>query len=384
MFKFKKNAKKDIISIEVGSYYLKLVLGRFTEGFFHIEKMIKVPMEHGVYENGVINDEDSFQAVLESGVKQLNTDVKDVIISLESSEVLKREIQVPKVEDADLQGLIRYEVSQYLPIDLDEYVIQYQVISSELVEDNERLNVLIVVMPRTMANYYFKILKYANLNPLAMELSGNNVIKLIKQSSEQLLLGNTVAIVDIGHASVDVIIMENGVHKLSRFIKVGFADLIERVVDDYPGLSREEVENMIKKYQDMGLKQLLSVADTYRDLLRSGESGQGDDKISAEELSESAAERIAIIEHLIEQTDLVIDELGKIFNYFTFKEHGRSLDRIILIGGQARYKDFDWRIADRLGVETIILDKSKLKDIYCYSSSEEINFYISAIGGLIR
>ncbi len=384
MFKFKQKSRKDVISIEVGSYYLKLVLGRFTDGFFHIEKMIKMPMEHGIYENGVINDEDAFQLVLESGVKQLNTNVKDVIISLESSEVLKREIQIPKVEDGDLQGLIRYEVSQYLPIDLDEYVIQYQVISSELVEDNERLNVLIVVMPRTMANYYYKILKYANLNPVAMELSGNNVIKLIKQSSEQLLLGNTVAVVDLGHSSADVIILENGIHKLSRFIKVGFAEMIDNIVNDYEELNREEVESIIRKYQDMGLKQLLSVAETYKDLLSKGESGDGDNKISVEQLSESAAERIAIIEHLIEQTDTIIDELSKIFNYFTFKEHGRNIDRIVLIGGQSRYKDIDWRIAEKLEVETIVLDKNKLQDIYFYSSSEEINLYISAIGGLIR
>ncbi len=381
MFNFKKK-NKGIISIEIGSYYVKFVLGKFKDGTVVVDKMIKLPLSKGVYYNGTIKDDIVFSSVIASGIKQLNTNVKDVIISLESSEILKREIQIPKVDDADLQGLIDFEVSQYLPIELSDYVIQYQIISSEVVDEKEKLNALIVAMPRSMAVYYFEMLIDLKLNPISMELSGNNIIKLIQNDNDSSLIGNTVAIVDLGYSSADLIILENGINKLSRYLQVGFIELDKFIFDNYD-IDYEKAHEMMVEYQDIGIKQLIKVNQTYQDLMLGGRAESGDQIIEAKDLSQSSAERMEIIEEMINHSNQVLDELDKVFKYFTFKERGRKIDKIILLGGHSRIKDFDQLIEEKLGIETVVIDKNRLASVNFNCSSEEIQLYIAAIGGLI-
>ncbi len=375
----RKKKNKDMISIELGSYYVKFVLGKYNNGRLNVNKMLKVPLDKNVYANGTIVDDMAFRMAVDSGIKQLNTNVKDVILALESSEILKREIQIPKVEDADIRGLINFEVSQYLPIEISDYVIQYQILSSEVVDEKEKLNALVVAMPRSMVIYYFELLSDLKLNPLAMELSGNSIIKMLRHTSETTLLGNTTAIVDLGYTSADVIILENGINKLSRYVQVGFSETEEYITRNY-ALNLEQARELMTHYQDVGIKQLVAAKNAYQKLVDNGEHQH----VSTDELNQSADEKMAIINEMLEQHDEILSELEKVFKYFTTKERGRQLDKIVLLGGHARIKDFSNTISENLGIETIVLDNTRLRNINFTCSIDDVEMYIAAIGGLIR
>lgn len=306
----KKNA---VISIEMGNYGVKAVYGIYSGGGVNVLSKAYEKMPEDAVEDGVIQDSFVIKQTVERVVDRLHAKTKDAVLVYESQEVIKREILIPKVEEEDIEQLITFEITEYLPINPDDYVISYQILN-ELPEEM-KLEVLVVAIPRKTVDDYYNMLKEIGLNPIGMDIKSDAVVHALMLSDQ--FIEETVAVVDIGDAYINVVIVKNNEYELNRMIRAGL-ETYEGSMDALDVRTDEDREEILKK------------SGLYNMWMLSTEGLR--EKLSPHEL--------AIAQDMNGVTDYLLDEIEKVVKFYTNKNLNNKVNRIILVGGGALIGDF--------------------------------------------
>jgi len=107
-----------------------------------------------------ISDEREYAALSEiilNLAKESKISSRDLVVALPEQKVFTLAIPFPALTDQEIASAIKWEAEQYIPIPIEEAIIQHQII-----ERNEKLSpptvtVLLVAAPRTLVQKYVKI-----------------------------------------------------------------------------------------------------------------------------------------------------------------------------------------------------------------------------------
>lgn len=298
--------RKHMISIDVGHKSIKAVEGQvIKDGRIKVFAKSSVDLPEGCFENGVINDRQMFAQSMGEVLKKIHSNTKDVVLSFESTEVIKRNLIVPKVSDDDLADLVRYEITEYLPIDINNYVMQHKRLGTT---DDSKVEVQVVAVPLTIVNEIHEVIKELGYNPIGMDLHTNGLESLVSKS--QRYSEGTVAFVDIGYKYTNIIIFQNGQYVFNRLVAIGvniFDTAMRSVVDDDDNVVGDPVSVRIGeiwkqyRYGDLSLIQM-------------------DDE-----------ERV-FIDEIVTTMDMLLDEIDKVVKYYNNRELGNHIDAYRLYG----------------------------------------------------
>lgn len=298
--------RKHIISLDVGHKSIKAVEGQVAkDGRIKIFSKASIDLPEGCFENGIINNRQMFAQSLGEVLKKIHASTKDVVLSFESTEVIKRNLVVPKVSDEDLADLVRYEITEYLPIDINNYVMQHKRLGT--LEEN-KVEVQVVAVPQTIVNDIHEVIKELGYNPIGMDLHTNGLETLVSRT-ERYKEG-TVAFVDIGYKYTNIIIFQHGKFVFNRLVGIGvniFDPAMRSVVDDDDNVVGDPVSVRIGeiwkqyRYGDLSLMQM-------------------DDE-----------ERI-FIDEIVNTMDMLLDEIDKVVKYYNNREMGNRIDVYRLYG----------------------------------------------------
>ena len=76
-----------------------------------------------------------------------------------------------------METVVKYEIQQYLPINLDEYIIQYTVIDKVETEEGNKLKVNVTSFPEKIAIIYYELINELELNPYSLDVNYNSINK---------------------------------------------------------------------------------------------------------------------------------------------------------------------------------------------------------------
>lgn len=71
--------------------------------------------------------------------------------------------------------MIEFEITQYIPININSYSIKYKVINST----NDKLNIQVILFPKSIIQLVESISKSINMNPKAININFDILQKLI-------------------------------------------------------------------------------------------------------------------------------------------------------------------------------------------------------------
>ena len=110
----KKKAKavicKKAISIDVGSENTKVVVGRYHKNKVSIDKAFSFKTPKGSIDDGHINDIDNLAMAINDALDSNNVKNDNVIFTTNSSSIINRTIIIPKVNEDEIESVIKYEV----------------------------------------------------------------------------------------------------------------------------------------------------------------------------------------------------------------------------------------------------------------------------------
>ena len=333
----KKKAKavicKKAISIDVGSENTKVVVGRYHKNKVSID-------------DGHIKDIDSLARAITDALDSNNVKNDNVIFTTNSTSVINRTIIIPKVNEDEIESVIKYEVQQYLPINLEDHMIQYNVLEEKVIDGNEKLEVLIVVYPNKMVYSYAELINKIGRKPYALDLNYNSKRKAYYVMNPEIR--ESILSIDMGAENIALTIMKDNELILIKTTKSG-GNYLNSKISKVLEISLENAE--MQKRENCNLM--------------NREEGP--------------------LEHVVrEVVDSWFDEASRIIKYYKSKNTQNNIDKIYICGGSSNIKGLERYVSTKLNMKVKIVQGNS--NIEFKKGVEEVNIseYINAIGALIR
>jgi type IV pilus assembly protein PilM len=204
MFDFLK-LKNEILGVDLSDTFLKLVkLKKKSKGFV-LASLNKIEIPKGTIEGGVIKDEESLVKIIKSAIKSAKgarIKTKYVAVSLPEEKSFLQIIQMPKMDEKDLELAVSLEAENYIPLPIGEVYLDFNAIPP-VRNYFDNLEILMVAMPKKIVDSYISCFKKAGLTPIIFETESESIARaLIKKEKNS----SPVVLVNVGKDSVNFII----------------------------------------------------------------------------------------------------------------------------------------------------------------------------------
>ncbi|MGY5238102.1 type IV pilus assembly protein PilM [Clostridium tertium] len=348
-----KEKSRPVLSIDLGTNFIKVAEGKYQKDKLSLNKVVQIPTPEGCIADGKIINAQAIIDVLSFLIKENSIRAKDVIFTTNSSSIINRDILIPVVQEEEMETVIRYEIQQYLPINLDDYIIQF-IVLDEIVDDTgAKLKINVTSFPERMANTYYNVVNALELNPYALDVTYNSINKLANYSqytsNNGQIIGGTVAFVDMGATSINVAIFKNGKLDFTRMIKSG----------------GDNIDYALSQSLNMSIKSTESIKRNEGNLLND------DDK----DISNVTIKKAV---------DEILEELERILQFYSNKSN-TIIDKIYIYGGLSNLNNINLYMKNKLSIEVVKVDKIGNIDITSKDSiNENLGQYLNAIGAIIR
>lgn len=289
------------------------------------------------------------QAELAQTIKKLQKEAKisgkEVIVALPESLVFTRTIKFPLLTDAEIASAVKWEAEQYIPIPINEAIVQHQIIERRDDLSPPQVVVLLVAAPKTLVERYASLIEASGFTLLALE---TELISLVRALAPE---DQTVLIVDFGSRSTDIAISKKGQLVFSRSIPTA-GEAFTRAVTQTLGVSEQAAEEYKRTY---GLSAIQL---------------EGKVKMALDPIFR-----------------MVADEMKKAIHFYRSEEKSNPPTSVILSGGSSGMPESASYLTKLLGIEVVVgnpfskvsVDPAAVKSLAGYAP-----FYSIAVGLAMR
>lgn len=325
MFFFKK---KPLLGLDIGSSTIKVAALRESGSGYELQSFGLAPSPHGAISGETIENPEALVETIENLLKieKIPKSLRHTVFTIPSGAVTIRKITVPLMSEADLVESIEQEAEQYIPYDIDEVNVDFQIVKAEgevpkpgskiAPSDDRQMDVLLVAARKDTIAEYSEVVRAAGLEPVIVDL---DVFAL--ENGFQLIYGldltETVALINIGSMTMNINVLSGGQTAYTRDAQIGGAVMTD----------------LIQK--ELGITELAA------ERVKMGQ-------FSADQSIEEVAP--AIVRGLEDLTD----EMNKTFDLYS-KTSSSRIERIYISGGVAQMEGVDRLISANTGIvcETI-------------------------------
>jgi type IV pilus assembly protein PilM len=311
---------KGLVGLDVGSSALKAVelkdLGK-GRGYQLVSLAIE-PLPPEAIVDGAIMD----AGLVSESIQRLFARGKfkggEVAISLSGHSVIIKKISLPVMSPEELAESIQWEAEQYIPFDMDDVNIDYQILSGSSLAGDGNMDVLLVAVKKEKINDYTGVVAQAGKSPVLVDV---DVFALQNafEASHEAPPANVVALINLGASVTNIAVLLQGTPIFWRDISIGG-----------------------NQYNDAVRKELnLSFEQSER--VKRGEEVEG-----------AAQETVQPI--LSSVNDYMGAELQKTLDFFKNTTPGESIDRIYVSGGASRVPSLLESLGERFGIPVERMD----------------------------
>ncbi|MBA2442629.1 MAG: type IV pilus assembly protein PilM [Rubrobacter sp.] len=197
----------------------------------------------GTVTDGEVADHDLLASELKEFWSSHAFKGKSVLLGLANQKVVVRLLEFPRMSQEDLQGVIRYEAQDSIPMPLDEAIMDYVLLGpgSEGAEDLDR--VLIVAAHREMISRYTSAVRAAGLRPTGVDVKA---LSLVRSTLPSTLFedGGATLLLDVGSEISNLVVSQDSTPTMARFLPGG-SNFLAQSVADTTGLPEEEAEEQL-------------------------------------------------------------------------------------------------------------------------------------------
>ena len=295
LFSFGKS--KSIVGLDIGSSCVKAVECAVKSKGIELVKVgvAKLPPEaivQGAFLNSGAVVSAIQEAIASAGIKS-----KLVATAVSGHSVIVKKISLPAMSREELDESIRWEAEQYIPFDINEVNLDFQIVEGS--ETEGQMDVLLVAAKKDLIDDYTQVITDAGLQPAVIDVAAfavENAFHANYESSSD----EVVALVNIGSQVVNINIVSRGAPAFTRDISTGgnaYTEEIQKALS----VSWEEAERM---------------------------------KIGGSRHEESQEVVPQEVEDSIRQvTDTVLGEISRSLDFFAATAAESRISRVLLSGG---------------------------------------------------
>lgn len=321
----------NIVGLDLGSRALKSVLlNRVKEGY----AVGGIAYQELPFPEEEVPREDLLAGELKRFIKEGGLKVKDVAVALSGEFTNVRPVEMAKMTRDELANVLPYEIEQYLPINPEESVVDFQLLGDSKA-DNTKMNVVLAAGRLEAAESVYKIASAAKLKCKLVdvdEIALANMFDVNYAWDDDYK--KTTCLLNVGNRMTSVIIFDEGVLKFVRPLTIAGETLTKDIQREF-SLKLDQAEDLKKEQARIVIEEAGSFSLSMFD---------------REDRS------LRIYETISGSLNRLLAEIKRCFDYYDTQFKGRSVERILLCGGSAKLKNFDQFLADKLGVPVAFAD----------------------------
>ena len=303
------------IGLDIGSGYLKAVQLKDTKSGYELELFDVLPLPPELIVDGSVIDSLRLIDSLKELARKAKIKTKDVAISIagHSSVIIKR-VSLPDMSEEELSESIKFEAEQYIPFDIEDVNLDFQILGPK--EEPGQMDVILVAVKRDIINEYIAVVKEAGFNCQVVDVN-SFALENIYEVNYEIEAGKNIALINIGASTINMNILKGGISVFTRDSAVG-SNLHTEVLQREFNLTYDVAER-----------------------LKRGEAVENVSPQDAFSVMELASEEI-------------VGEVNRSLEYFH-----EEVNEVILSGGCSLVRDFPRLLAEKIGVETRVMQPFK-------------------------
>ena len=232
-------SKKDIVGIDIGSSAVKIVCLRESRGTFHLEHIGIIPLDAETIVDNTIMDSTIIVDSIQNLLSALKIKSKRVATSVSGHSVIIRKISLPVMSEAELEASIQWEAEQYIPFDISEVNIDFQILGPDA-KDPSQMSVMLVAAKKDFVDDYTALFTEAGLEPVVMDIDCFAVENMFDYNYG-FVDDEVVALIDLGASATSVSVLRGDSSIFTRDIQTG-GNILSEELQKRLGVSSEEAE----------------------------------------------------------------------------------------------------------------------------------------------
>jgi type IV pilus assembly protein PilM len=244
--------KNQLIGLDIGTHSVKLVeiedskRGRILKNF----GIIGLPPNAIV--EGSIKEMEIVSSAIKELYKQLKIKNKNVAASISGYSVIVKKITISKRGEAELEYTINEEAEQYIPFDISDVNLDYEVLDSPDAENPEEggegemsglMDVMLVAAKKDIVDDYVSLMQLSGLNPVILDVDAFCAQNAFEMASGESATSGCYAIVNVGEEELGINAIKDGVSIFTRDSSYGGSQITEAIMSRFD-VSHEEADRI--------------------------------------------------------------------------------------------------------------------------------------------
>jgi type IV pilus assembly protein PilM len=312
--------KKDtLVGLDIGSRSVKLAEISESKNGLKLKRFGMADIPAGAIEDGAISDPETAAGIIRQLFKSTNVKETNVAVSIGGYSVIVKKINVQTMPEEQLQETIHFEAEQYIPFDISDVNLDFQILGENESNPNQ-MSVFLVAAKKEMVNDYINLVTLAGLNPCIIDVEAFALQNVFEANYD--VQDENVALIDIGASKTSLNILKGNSSVFMRDVALGCLQINQKI---------------------------MSLLDCSYDQAELHKFGEPSAKMSGEELRQIT-------------TSVVTDwcmEIRRALDFFYTNYPDDQIKRIILSGGGANIEEFRKLLASESSAVVEILDPFK-------------------------
>ncbi|MBI4651610.1 type IV pilus assembly protein PilM [Candidatus Desantisbacteria bacterium] len=338
------------MGLDIGSRLVKLVQLRHTNKGIELMNvgMDTIPDEAIV--DGTVMDIAPVVKVIQALLKQLNIKNPDVNTAIAGKAVIVKKVKLPYMSREELNESIRWEAEQFIPFDMDDVNIDFQILSTNV--EMKNMDVLLAAAKKEKLNNHLNLIRAAGLKTIIIDLDAFAV-----ENAYEFNLApepdTVIALINLGCSITNINVIHNEIPLFTRDITMGGNNFTKALQKELL-LNFDEAENIKINF--------------------SRESAKSNTDLSSNTFDKDVH---IIIEKIMEELSM---EISHSFEYYHSSQENKKITKVVLSGGAAKTFNLSEYLTKKLGVKVEI--NNPLKKIIINENKFDIK-YIQSIAPIL-
>lgn len=211
-----------MLSFDISDRQINIVMGDNSANKIRIEKSLTVDVPEDMIMNGEVINLSGLAELLTTNLKADLMDDKDAIVTFSSSNIVFKELVVPKAKGNEFLTIVQNHMSQEMGI-TDEYSISYTIVGEAGEENPGALKVLATACPSSIVEAFRKLFNIMGLNLKSVNISCNSISRIVladKSNIEKMPL----LVCQLDNNFLGLTLFENGQMAFARYVPISPED----------------------------------------------------------------------------------------------------------------------------------------------------------------
>lgn len=314
--------KGNLVGLDIGTSSVKMAHMKETSRGIELLSfdMVTLPPET-VVDGRIMN----FAAVVERVREMVRTNGlkgREASLGVSGNFVIIKKLVMTEMTTYELEESLQWEAEQYIPFDIKEVNVDVQIINPRA--GHGQMDVLLVAAKKEYVDEHVSVAMEGGLKPMTVDTATFAVFNMF-EANYQLPPGESIALINIGAALTNVIVVSNGNMAFTRDLGMG-GNKLTLEIQKQLNVTFEEAEQF-----KTGVEGSLSSSTIAREVGR-------------------ISERVA---------DDMVTEIKRSLDFFVATNMKTDVSRLYLSGGSAQIPALVRRLENRLGVPVELVNPFK-------------------------